>query len=255
MEFKDYFSKVSEDYARFRPMYPSDLFQYLASIAPRHLLAWDCGTGSGQAARGLVEHFDQVIASDASSSQISKAANHPRIQYRVMAAERTDLEAESVDLITVGQALHWFDIDAFYAEANRTLRPGGALAVWAYGFVHSDQRIHDLLVEYFQKTVGEFWPPEREKIDFGYKSVHFPFEELEAPSFSMTANWTLKQLKGYLGTWSASLRYKEKKGVDPVNLVAERLANAWGDAPARELTWPIHLRVGRKEGPGNQEIP
>ncbi len=248
MEFKDYFSKVSEDYARFRPIYPPALFRYLASITPGHSLAWDCGTGSGQAARGLVDHFEEVIASDASSSQISKAVNHPRIHYRVMPAESTDLESDSVDVITVGQALHWFDIDAFYSEASRTLRPGGVLAVWAYGFVHSDEKIHDLLVEYFQKTVGEFWPPEREKIDFGYQSVHFPFAELESPNFSMTANWTLRQLKGYLGTWSASLRYKETKGVDPVTLVAGRLAEAWGDDHARELTWPIHLRVGCKEG-------
>jgi len=253
MQFKDYFSKVSEDYARFRPVYPPALFEYLVSLTPDRVLAWDCGTWSGQAAWGLAEHFERVIASDASASQISNATIHPRVQYRVMSAEETDIESESLDLITVGQALHWFDIDAFYAEARRTLRPGGALAVWAYGFIHSDERVHDILIEYYRNIVGEFWPPEREKIEFGYRTLDFPFEELETPNFSMTANWTLKQLTGYLGTWSASLRYKESRGEDPVQLVAGRLADVWGESRARELTWPIRLRVGCK--PRTGEVP
>ncbi len=246
MDFKDHFSKVSEEYARFRPRYPGRLFSYLASLTPMRKLAWDCATGSGQAAVGLANFFERVVASDASASQIENAPSHPRITYRVMAAEKTDIESDSLDLVTVGQALHWFDLEAFYGEVRRTLRPGGALAVWAYGLIHPHSEVQEILVDYYHNVVGEFWPPEREKIEQGYRTVPFPFEEIEAPVFHMAVDWSIAQLEGYLGTWSASLRFKEKRGLDPVALISGKLSQAWGAKNTHEMTWPIHLRIGRK---------
>lgn len=249
MGFKDHFSKASDKYALYRPEYPEELFRYLASLVPSKKRAWDCATGSGQAARQLIPFFDEVIASDASESQIDNAPKCGRIDYRVMAAERTDIEDASVDLITVGQALHWLDIEAFYKEARRVLKADGILAAWAYALMETDRELHQTISEYYHDVLGEYWPPERTIIEAAYRTVEFPFEELPAPVFVMSMNWTIDQLKGYLGTWSASLRYRDRHQQNPVELIADRLASGWGRSRRRKMTWPIHLRVGRKRKP------
>ncbi len=111
--FEDHLSQQAHDYARHRPHYPRELFTYLATIAPSHRLAWDCGTGNGQAARALAEHFNRVVATDASSDQLAQAIRHGRIEYRIERAEDVSLEASSVDLVTVAIAVHWFDLAPF----------------------------------------------------------------------------------------------------------------------------------------------
>ena len=126
--FKDHFSKQAADYATFRPRYPQKLFEYLGSIAPSRRLAWDCGTGNGQAAVGLASTFHRVIATDASEKQIANAQQHERIDYRVASAEDSGIQSEMIDLIMVAQALHWFDLDRFYDEARRVLKRDGVLA-------------------------------------------------------------------------------------------------------------------------------
>ena len=113
MSFKDHFSKHAADYAKFRPRYPQELFAYLGSIAPSRQLAWDCGTGNGQAAVGLASVFDRVIASDASEKRIANAQSHETVEYRVAPAENSGIGSETIDLIMVAQALHWFDLDRF----------------------------------------------------------------------------------------------------------------------------------------------
>jgi ubiquinone/menaquinone biosynthesis C-methylase UbiE len=109
----------------FRPRYPREMFEYLGTVAPSLERVWDCGSGSGQAAVQLAEVFNRVIATDTSEKQIRNAQPHERVEYRVAPAEQSGLESSSVDLIMVAQALHWFDLDRFYAEARRVLRPDG----------------------------------------------------------------------------------------------------------------------------------
>src|SRR5262245_38403499 len=123
--FKDHFSTVASNYALYRPRYPAELFAYLATLVPTCEFAWDCATGSGQAAVALAAHFKRVIATDASATQIANGETHPRVEYRVAPAEQSGLAAASVDLLTVAQALHWFDLPRFFVEANRVLRPRG----------------------------------------------------------------------------------------------------------------------------------
>src|SRR5216110_2684818 len=127
MKFKDHFSGQAVEYAKFRPHYPGELFEYLTSISPRHELAWDCATGNGQAAVGLARHFDSVIATDASAQQIASAELNDRISYRVAPAEASGIDSASVDLTLAAQALHWFDIDRFFREAKRVSRKNGVL--------------------------------------------------------------------------------------------------------------------------------
>ena len=246
MTFKDHFSSASPDYARFRPSYGRELFAYLASLVPDHRLAWDCATGNGQAAVPLSGVFDRVIATDASEEQIQSAIQNPRIEYRVAPAERTNLEATSCDIITVAQALHWFDLAAFYAEAKRVLKAEGVLAVWSYNLLRINPVIDAIVNHFYTDTVGSFWPPERKLVEKGYRDLPFPFEELNAPEFAITAEWSADALLGYLGTWSASRRYQKELGQDPIPLIERELRNAWPD-PGKPLLvrWPLAIRLGR----------
>jgi SAM-dependent methyltransferase len=244
MTFKDHFSKQAGDYAKFRPRYPQRLFEYLGSIAPSRQLAWDCGTGSGQAAVALASVFDRVIATDASEKQIANAQQYERVEYRVAPAENSGIESETLDLIMVAQALHWFDLDHFYAEARRVLKPNGVLGASAYNLLHIEPAIDEVVNRYYYEVVGPFWPPERALVEnFAY--LPFPFHEIDPPKFEMTAQWNLDHLLGYLRTWSSTQRFIVAKGNDPLQQISDQLRNAWGDPrQMRKVIWPLTLRVG-----------
>jgi SAM-dependent methyltransferase len=244
-KFKDYFSGHAVEYAKFRPHYPNELFEYLASISPRHELAWDCATGNGQAGVGLARHFDSVIATDASAQQIASAEPNDRISYRVAPAEASGIDSASVDLILVAQALHWFDIDRFFKEAKRVLKENGALAVLSYKVLEIAPEIDAIIWKFYTETTGPFWPPERELIETDYKDINFPFAEFPPLQFEMSEQWNLDQLAGYLRTWSATIKFIAARGFDPVDSVVEELGMVWkSPEEVREIKWPLHLRVG-----------
>lgn len=246
MTFQDHFSRTATGYAAFRPDYPDALFAGLARLAPTTDIAWDCATGSGQAARGLVVHVDRVIATDASAAQIAAARPHERVEYRVARADASGLADASVPLVTVAQALHWFECDAFWREARRVLRPGGVIAAWCYGTLQMEADIDPLLDEFYSTTVGPYWPPERHMIESRYRELEFPFEEIAFPPMWMERVFTLPALMGYLGTWSAVHRYRDAVGVDPLPELAAALGRVWG-APehSRVARWELGIRVGR----------
>lgn len=244
MSFKDHFSGHAAEYAQFRPRYPDKMFRWLAGAAPARSVAWDCATGNGQAAIGLAEHFEHVIATDASAQQIEAAERHERLEYRVAPAEASGLAESSCDVVTVAQALHWFDIPAFFAEVKRVLKPSGLVAVWAYTFLHVAPEVDRIVDRFYRDTTGPYWPPERDIVERGYRDVSFPFEEIDVPQFEVEAEWTCDQLLGYLRTWSATKRFIAARGFDPVDRVGEDLQRVWSDG-ARVVRWPIHMRVGR----------
>jgi SAM-dependent methyltransferase len=244
--FQDHFSPVAADYRTYRPVYPPRLFTFLAESAKRHDLVWDCGTGSGQAAVALAEHFAKVFATDASAEQVKNAERHPRVEYAVAPAEKCPLPDNCVDLVTVAQALHWFDHDKFYAEVRRVCREGALVAVWTYDF-HSVSAEIDPVLEHLQNEfIRPYWPAERKFVEAGYKTIPFPFEEVPTPKFEMTADWDLARLLGYMNTWSAVRQYEKKHGVNPVGAVRVELSRTWGDpATVRTVRWQFHIRVGR----------
>lgn len=246
-KFNDHFGKVAEQYADFRPHYPAALFDWLASQCTTHECVWDCGAGSGQASIPLADYFSSVYATDASESQIAQADSHPRIHYRVASAEDSDLASNSVDLITIAQALHWFDLDRFYAEVRRVLKPGGVIAAWSYGMIRVEGAEIDAAVQHFYRyTIGPYWPPERRHVENGYRDLDFPFQRIDPPPLSMRSHWTLDQLLGYLRSWSASARYLSATGKDPVLDLATELLPAWGDPEhCRQIDWPLSIRAGR----------
>jgi SAM-dependent methyltransferase len=241
------FSTVAREYANFRPGYPPDLFAWLARVSPSLEAVWDCGCGSGQASMALAGHFAVVHATDVAPEQIAAAKPHPRVRYSVAPAEHSGLPELSVNLVTVAQALHWFDVTAFYAEAGRVARPGALLAVWNYPrprFV--DPELDRRFFAFYSQVVGPYWPPERRHIEAGYRTVPFPFEELMAPEFGLELSWNLDQVAGYVSSWSATARYRQALGTDPVPLLRESLCPAWPSTGASvPLRMPIGLRVGR----------
>lgn len=246
MSFKDHFSAHADEYARRRPGYPPELFEWLASVAPANDLAWDCGTGNGQAAVGLAAYFNHVIATDPSADQLRNAFHHPHVEYRLAPAESSGLDSVSLDLVTVAQAIHWFDLDLFYREVHRTLKPGGVLAAWAYALCRVTPEIDSAIDTFYWETVGPYWPSERKLVDEGYRTIAFPFEEIEPPQFNIELDWTLEDMLGYLRTWSPVRRYIEAHGIDPADLLQPELASAWGSTDeVRQVTFPIFMRIGR----------
>jgi SAM-dependent methyltransferase len=251
MTFKDHFSRLAAQYSAFRPSYPSALFDHLASLCRERRLAWDCACGSGQATAALAERFEAVVATDASAQQIASAPAIDRVTFRVAPAESSGLEAGSIDLVTVAQALHWFDLKAFYREVDRVLRAAGVFAVWTYGpvRVEADAAVDELVQEFYSRIVGPYWPPERRLVDDGYRDMPFPYAELDTQVFSMREQWDRSRFLGYLRTWSATARYVEQRGEDPVMLFEQRLQSFWNEG-SRVVAWPLAMRIGRKPDTG-----
>jgi ubiquinone/menaquinone biosynthesis C-methylase UbiE len=244
--FEDHFSKQSQLYVQYRPKYPDELYAYLASLAPGRSLAWDCGTGNGQAAIGLAAYFDRVYATDASAEQISRAQAHENVEYQVEPAEHISLGDSSVDLVTVAVAVHWFNFDEFYREVRRVLKPDGILAVWTYSFTEISPDVDAIIRTYYYGTLQGCWPERIHYLEEKYETLPFPFEEITPPSLAMERNLTLAQYAGFLDSWSATQRYKEQKGHHPLEVIWDQLSAAWGNENEERLVrWPLYFRIGR----------
>jgi len=251
MAYKDHFSAVARDYRKFRPGYPPELFAFLAFVAAEHELAWDCATGTGQAAKRLAQYFSRVVATDVSQSQLKSAEKAQNITYSVAPAEKTNILSQSVDLISVAQALHWFDINKFYLEAERVLKPGGILAVWTYDVLRIQPDIDELIDDLYKNILKPYWPIECEMVAQRYKNIQLPFQQIQSPVFNISENWTLHHLIGYLNTWSAVNLYQEQKKSNPLLIVYDKIAEIWGDSSkAYPVQWKIYLKASVKPGGG-----
>lgn len=246
MNFQDHFSSVSAGYAKYRPRYPGELFDWLAANVERHDLAWDCATGNGQAAAGLAQFFTRVVATDASADQLRHATLLPNIEYRLAGAEASGLPADGVDLVTCAQAVHWLPRDAFFVEARRVLRPGGVIAVWGYHIPMVGEAVVDAAIRHFHDVVvGPYWPPERRLVLDRFATIEFPFDPLAAPDFEMRCAWTLEDFAHYLGTQSATDRYRAaNSGADPVPDLITALEGRWGRQQERDVFFPVFIRAG-----------
>jgi SAM-dependent methyltransferase len=243
---KDNFSRQAANYAAFRPVYPFELYQFLLTLTPERHTAWDCGCGNGQVAVALADHFNLVEATDISQKQLDHAVRKENIHYNQAKAEQSGLETASIDLITVAQAIHWFDFDAFYREVYRVGKPGSVIAVWGYCLLTIDTEVDRLIKELYSVILGEdYWDAERRYIDEQYQTIPFPFEEITSPGFSIIVNWSLDHLTGYLNSWSAVQHYIQKNKVNPVEKMIPDLKKAWGEEESRKVIFPLFTRVGR----------
>ena len=242
-----HFEQSPADYKRHRPTYPDALFRHLASLLPTHDVGWDCGTGNGQAALPLARILRRVIATDASEAQLAAATPHPRVAYRVAPAEASGLDANSVDLITVAQALHWFDLARFYPEVERVTKPGGVLAAWCYTLARITPDVDRVIERFYGDVVGPYWPKQRRHVESAYRDLPFPFPELPSPPpLAMVLEWALDDLVGYVRTWSPVKIFADQRGYDPVREIVPELEAAWGPRETRRtVRWPLHVRIGR----------
>ena len=243
--FKDHFSGHANCYAAARPHYPIALFKWIASQCSQHLCAWDAGCGNGQASAALVQYFDEVFASDPSSTQITNAVPHANIRYAVEPAEQSSLHDHSVDCICVAQALHWFEFERFFNEAKRVLKHDGLLVVWTYEKSSVNRNVDKVFEKLYRGTLDDYWPPERKHVETAYRNIPFPFEEIKTPHFQLRCDWNLLQYLAYLRSWSASQRYLTATGIDAVSLIEREMQEAWGN-PEDVLTvlWPLTVKAG-----------
>lgn len=248
-KFNDLFSCQADKYAKYRPNYPKELFEFLSTAIKNNSCAWDCATGSGQAALGLAPYFKEIIATDASQKQILSATQLDNIRYSVESAYRTSISSNSVNLLTVAQAIHWFDLDKFYIEANRVLTKNGVIAVWCYNLMHISDDVDVLIKKLYFNILKDCWPDERKLVENEYRELNFPFEIIDAPKFFMQTKWTFNELVGYLNTWSAVHKYKETYNMQPIDLIKHDIRNAWGDTSNKKLiAWPLTVIIGYKNG-------
>jgi ubiquinone/menaquinone biosynthesis C-methylase UbiE len=242
---KDLFSERSDQYAQYRPGYPEKLFHFLASLSKNQARALDCATGNGQVAVGLSKYFHDVYAIDISSEQLRYANREPNIIYSVQRAEKTAFPSGYFDLITVAQALHWFDLSSFYVEASRCLTKDGVLAIWAYStFSSTNPEIDKYIDELYNGRLMGYWDEARNMVENGYADISPKgFQELSASSeFTMYVHWNLHQLYGYLSTWSAVKKYIRHTGKDPVKKLMDQMESSEFTSPLT-FHFPIHLRI------------
>ncbi|MEO8446103.1 MAG: class I SAM-dependent methyltransferase [bacterium] len=245
MQFKDYYSKQSKEYLKYRPTYPSELFQFLNSIVNEHKLAVDCASGNGQAAIGIAGYFDKVIALDASTSQIENAIKNDKVEYRIAKAEATGIDTRSADLVTIATAIHWVDLDLFYNEVKRILNDKGIIAIWTYSTTPEIDPAIDDTVNLFSKEVLDIhWDRGIEQI-WKFEELPFPFEIIDSPEFEIKRDWTCEDFLNYIFTWSSVHRYIDKHNENPVKILEERLKDIWGEIK-REVKLKVMMKAGRK---------
>lgn len=245
MSFADHFSQTADTYAAARPTYPPALAAWLATLPATPVTAWDAGCGSGQLTRLLAGRFERVIGTDASERQLQNAVTAPGVAYRRARAEASGLAPASVDLTVAAQAAHWFDLTAWYDEVRRVARPGGAVALVSYGLPAIGEPLDALVRELHDATLAPYWPSERRHVVTGYADLPFPFREVDAPPFAMTADWTAARFARYIETWSGVRRLIEGGGGEVFGAFRRALLEAWGDAERiRTVRWPLAVRAG-----------
>jgi SAM-dependent methyltransferase len=239
----DNFSAGSDEYALYRPQSPAAVYEFLFQHVKRREAAWDCGTGNGQVASVLADHFNNVYATDISSEQMEKAPRLSNITYLKERAEQTTLPDARVDLVTVAQAIHWFDFDKFYDEVYRVARPGALFAAWTYVVLRVNKEV-DAVIDKLYTITDAYWNPERRYVDAHYQTIPFPFEEIKTPEFQIVKPVALEGLLGYLKTWSGVKNYKKALNEDPIAMIADEMAAAWGDNELLNIRWPVYMRAG-----------
>ena len=245
----DLFSGHADLYAQYRIDYPADLYDFVFSTVKHVDAAWDCATGNGQVAGVLADHFTQVEATDISQQQVAKAVKKPNITYHLCSAEETPFADQSFDLVTVGQALHWFNVAAFHQEVRRVARPGAIIAEWGYGLNQINEVLHPIIWDFYRNRIGPYWDPQRRHIDDRYARLPFSFADAQQAEFIVYRTWTLERYLNYLRTWSSVQKYlklHEEDDVkhDPVSDLGERLLPLWGEGE-REIRFPVFLRLGK----------
>ena len=242
---KDNFSRQAKLYAKYRPEYPQELYDFVLSHCASTINAWDCATGNGQVAKVLSQHFKEVNATDISQTQLNNAYKSNNIHYSISSAENTHFPDSHFDLVAVGQALHWFEFEAFFNEVKRVLKPSGILAVWGYSNMMINGEIDHDIDDFYHNITGPYWDDERKHIDNHYTEIHFPFDYIENAHFEIKKTWDLLTLQGFFNTWSSVQHFIKKEGYNPVNQFIYHLETIWKKEEVKTITFPVFLKIVR----------
>ena len=237
------FAHDAAGYAAARPTYPPQLFDWLAELAPARDCAWDAGCGSGQATVPLAQRFARVLASDFAAEQIAQAPKLANVEWKVCAAESIEIVPSSLDLAIAATAVHWFDLPRFYTQLQRALKPQGVFAAFGYGAMQVDEALRDAVRRAFA-PLKPYWSAGNQQVLSGYVDLPFPFDEIEAPPYTIELDWTLGEMLAYASTWSALRRYAAETGDDLLAQAGVQLEPLWSDA--QRVRMPLALRVGRR---------
>jgi SAM-dependent methyltransferase len=246
ISFSDHFSSHAADYLKYRPTYPIELAQYLSTLTQTPSVAWDCGCGNGQLSTLLAEYFQRVIATDASAAQIHNAIPHPQVDYRCATAEQSSLENESVDLIMVAQAAHWFDLPKFYEEVQRVAKPQAIIALVTYNLMRISPQLDEIIDDFYENILGNYWSPERRHVENNYVDLFFPFKRLPSPDLNITAELSCESVINYINTWSAIRPAKQQLGLLPFETFENKLKENWGDPMLKKtIRWHLTVLLGK----------
>jgi SAM-dependent methyltransferase len=242
----DNFSNQSAAYALYRPVYPEALYDFLLEQVTGREAAWDCGTGNGQVAARLSSSFKKVWATDISENQLKHAPVLPNVTFIQTRSEQTSFPAHSFDLITIAQAIHWFDFSRFYQEVYRIAKPQALIAAWGYGLLHISPTIDRVIEAFYSEQIGQYWEGERRYIDDAYQTIPFPFAEIPSPEFTLEVYWNLGQLEGYFNTWSSVQKYIALHHKNPVTEIIANLQPHWQNASEKKrIRFPVFMRSGK----------
>ena len=243
---KDLFSNQSDLYARYRPTYPKELFEYIVSFVKEKNVAWDCATGNGQAAVVLADHFKKVFATDISAAQIDKAVKKENIEYSVCPAESTPFADNTFDLVTVAQAYHWIKWSAFKEEVTRICKPNAVIAIWTYyDRVTDDEKVDNAVRDFYENITKPYWDYERKYVEQKYSTVEFDYDLLPVKDFETVLYWKREDLLGYVSTWSAIQKFIKANGHSPVPILEEEINKLWPEGETKKVVFPIYLKLGR----------
>jgi ubiquinone/menaquinone biosynthesis C-methylase UbiE len=243
---KDLFSSQASLYAKYRPTYPAELYDYILGFVQERNSAWDCATGNGQAAGALAGYFQRVEATDSSEAQLKNAVQKENIHYRISPAEKTPFANNSFDLITVATAYHWLNRKAFHDEATRVGKPGCVVAVWAYNIVRCEvEAINQVIQHFYHEVIYSFWDRERRLVELSYQTVEFDFSLLPSKEFFIHRQWKKEELVGYISSWSSVQNYQQQVGESPLSLLQNELEKAWPDDGPKAFSFPLFLKIGR----------
>ncbi|KAF2074832.1 hypothetical protein CYY_003858 [Polysphondylium violaceum] len=245
----DMFGANSQQYRAFRPQYPEELYEILEQhLDEKRDLALDVGCGSGQAAIKLSTLFKKVIGTDPSESQIKNAIQADNIEYKVLPAEDSGLESNSIDLITVAQAIHWFNLPAFFEESKRLLRKDGVLAFWTYIAmkINNNEEAEKINNKLYDETLIRYFAPQRALVDNGYKDIIPPFENVTRKVFPYIRKMSIGGLLGLYSSWSGYQKFV-LTNPDPLPEIKAGLMKAYNttdlDAPVIEGYWDMYIVI------------
>lgn len=240
------FNLKSGQYAQSRPRYPRNFYDFLISFVNHQEILWDCACGNGQVAIDLVGDFKKVFATDINENQIKNAFKHPKINYAVSPSENTSFPNNYFDLIGVAQAMHWFDLDAFFKEVDRVLKPDGILAIFGYGFVKINHEVDQILEQVLHSEIDKYWSEGNSLLISEFKGVDFPFKNIDTPSFNMNQAWQRTDLLTYLDTWSAVKRYNEKNNSNIVEILKQHLEPLWDSNEYKTAKMDLYSYIRKK---------